>query len=202
MAGCHHYEFGWRLGYAAVYERKTTGSCGGLVTQCCHSHLVFFFSSRRRHTRCSRDWSSDVCSSDLGHAVAQLADVLADGRGAVARTHRGQRGASAREGAHLHGFGELDELADVVGQRFLGDRKSTRLNSSHGYISYAVFCLKKKKHNHDSNALYPPPIASCSVSTVPPVIFPSCLPCSPLFSSRLHWTPSRASASSRYSLIP
>src|SRR2546429_1389739 len=27
------------------------------------------------------------------------------------------------------------------------DRKSTRLNSSHGYISYAVFCLKKKKQN-------------------------------------------------------
>src|SRR5256884_3947278 len=29
--------------------------------------LFFFFSSRRRHTRCSRDWSSDVCSSDLVH---------------------------------------------------------------------------------------------------------------------------------------
>src|SRR2546422_4665358 len=28
------------------------------------------------------------------------------------------------------------------------DRKSTRLNSSHGYISYAVFCLKKKKRYH------------------------------------------------------
>src|SRR2546429_6888166 len=28
-----------------------------------------------------------------------------------------------------------------------GDRKSTRLNSSHGYISYAVFCLKKKNTN-------------------------------------------------------
>src|SRR2546429_2341067 len=28
------------------------------------------------------------------------------------------------------------------------DRKSTRLNSSHGYISYAVFCLKKKKKSH------------------------------------------------------
>src|SRR6266550_8925298 len=27
--------------------------------------VFFFFSSRRRHTRCSRDWSSDVCSSDL-----------------------------------------------------------------------------------------------------------------------------------------
>src|SRR2546422_5628684 len=31
------------------------------------------------------------------------------------------------------------------GIRSRGDRKSTRLNSSHGYISYAVFCLKKKK---------------------------------------------------------
>src|SRR5205809_7455958 len=29
------------------------------------SFIFFFFSSRRRHTRCSRDWSSDVCSSDL-----------------------------------------------------------------------------------------------------------------------------------------
>src|SRR5256884_585395 len=41
----------------------------------------------------------------------------------------------------------------LVGDRakYLGiDRKSTRLNSSHGYISYAVFCLKKKKENeHD-----------------------------------------------------
>src|SRR2546422_6636193 len=32
-------------------------------------------------------------------------------------------------------------------RRIIRDRKSTRLNSSHGYISYAVFCLKKKKNN-------------------------------------------------------
>src|SRR5256884_1747360 len=32
----------------------------------------FFFSSRRRHTRCSRDWSSDVCSSDLYEGEATL----------------------------------------------------------------------------------------------------------------------------------
>src|SRR3989449_8078742 len=37
--------------------------------------------------------------------------------------------------------------AEQVGGR---DRKSTRLNSSHGYISYAVFCLKKKKKNDDN----------------------------------------------------
>src|SRR2546422_10693429 len=34
---------------------------------------------------------------------------------------------------------------DQPGGRATRDRKSTRLNSSHGYISYAVFCLKKKK---------------------------------------------------------
>src|SRR2546422_6003827 len=44
----------------------------------------------------------------------------------------------------------VGHIADQVRLRMrvvdaeLGDRKSTRLNSSHGYISYAVFCLKKK----------------------------------------------------------
>src|SRR2546429_4891171 len=37
--------------------------------------------------------------------------------------------------------------------RSTSDRKSTRLNSSHGYISYAVFCLKKKKLTHPADAL-------------------------------------------------
>src|SRR5690606_39815313 len=32
----------------------------------------FFFSSRRRHTRFSRDWSSDVCSSDLGTKIGKI----------------------------------------------------------------------------------------------------------------------------------
>src|SRR2546422_3657480 len=44
--------------------------------------------------------------------------------------------------------GQIRVLKDQdrgVAAKFEGDRKSTRLNSSHGYISYAVFCLKKKK---------------------------------------------------------
>src|SRR3712207_7873548 len=53
-------------------------------------------------------------------------------------------GAQAREGladeaGHLH-LRYPDPLADL-------DRKSTRLNSSHAHISYAVFCLKKKKNS-------------------------------------------------------
>src|SRR2546422_6951813 len=43
-----------------------------------------------------------------------------------------------------------DVVARVLGLDCVGDRKSTRLNSSHGYISYAVFCLKKKKHARPS----------------------------------------------------
>src|SRR5687768_17849082 len=35
-------------------------------------YFLFFFSSRRRHTRCSRDWSSDVCSSDLPGELKHL----------------------------------------------------------------------------------------------------------------------------------
>src|SRR5256884_3117648 len=47
--------------------------------------MYFFFSSRRRHTRCSRDWSSDVCSSDLYDGVV------------VTRGRRGERSIAAAE---------------------------------------------------------------------------------------------------------
>src|SRR5207245_7807092 len=40
---------------------------------------------------------------------------------------------------------------DIFSQRYWLDRKSTRLNSSHGSISYAVFCLKKKKSKQETN---------------------------------------------------
>src|SRR5207247_9906123 len=66
--------------------------------------------------------------------------------------------------AHLPGLGHDRDVAGRVHGRApvrprrggrrdaLGlDRKSTRLNSSHEWISYAVFCLKKKKINDDSN---------------------------------------------------
>src|SRR2546429_6873077 len=40
----------------------------------------------------------------------------------------------------------------------VGDRKSTRLNSSHGYISYAVFCLKKKRRQYQGGSTFSTPI--------------------------------------------
>src|SRR2546429_3621910 len=49
------------------------------------------------------------------------------------------------------------EKLDFAFETTLGgrDRKSTRLNSSHGYISYAVFCLKKKKNETSKFACLP-----------------------------------------------
>src|SRR3712207_7308361 len=129
-----------------------------------------FFSSRRRHTRYWRDWSSDVCSSDLRAVVA----IVPDG---------GLTQLFADEGATVvpcgpDGVREDDVLAAVLASGAAGvvvlpndptltalasraaerareegrdvavvptrspDRKSTRLNSSHANISYAVFCLK------------------------------------------------------------
>src|SRR2546422_6065183 len=70
-----------------------------------------------------------------------------------------------------------DDHAAQVHPRFVSiparaqtlDRKSTRLNSSHGYISYAVFCLKKKKRHHTSvpvpcRVTPPTPVALNAVS--------------------------------------
>src|SRR2546422_8087485 len=49
-------------------------------------------------------------------------------------------------GAYVAGADDGDSVEHVGGLPVaVQDRKSTRLNSSHGYISYAVFCLKKKK---------------------------------------------------------
>src|SRR3712207_7706335 len=51
-----------------------------------------------------------------------------------------------REGGERAAIGEVGEVCMRGHNVMLGDRKSTRLNSSHANISYAVFCLKKKNH--------------------------------------------------------
>src|SRR5690242_21086985 len=83
----------------------------------------FFFSSRRRHTRLTCDWSSDVCSSDLARKnIKDYGQLICRSSSLSKRTRKLK-------------FLRVPTFAD---------RKSTRLNSSHMSISYAVFCLKKK----------------------------------------------------------
>src|SRR5207249_9606818 len=106
-----------------------------------------FLSSRRRHTRSKRDWSSDVCSSDLTVAQTLLPErwvIVDDGSGDETSEIVGRY-------MENHPWIELVRRPQRQDRSFASkvdafkDRKSTRLNSSHVSISYAVFCLKKKK---------------------------------------------------------
>src|SRR2546422_7093095 len=65
----------------------------------------FFFSSRRRHTRCSRDWSSDVCSSDLGGQ----------------RRHNQRKGCEEAESGEVHRACVLDRPGPVKFNSILQD---------------------------------------------------------------------------------
>src|SRR2546422_4793633 len=83
--------------------------------------------SSRPHDEAARGRGSRLRSAGTGKGGAEKEPVPRAGR----VVHRG-RGRDARPAGQERVREE--------------DRKSTRLNSSHGYISYAVFCLKKKKH--------------------------------------------------------
>src|SRR2546430_12429396 len=85
---------------------------------------IFFFSSRRRHTIFDCDWIQTCALPISLRALLEIRNFLA-----------------------LYGPVSPDPYVRFFsssGQS--SDRKSTRLNSSHSQISYAVFCLKKKKN--------------------------------------------------------
>src|SRR2546430_9112871 len=128
---------------------------------CMHLLCFFFFSSRRRHTRFDCDWSSDVCSSDLLRARKVREDkpfaLMVSDIGVVRELCE----VSDHEAVLLSGY----RRPVVLLRRRAGaaDRKSTRLNSSHSQISYAVFCLKKKSVNRAVRAA---PIAHASATRI------------------------------------
>src|SRR5256885_8842318 len=113
--------------------------------------IVFFFSSRRRHTRLQGDWSSDVCSSDLQwRALAATWRAVVGGSGRVTLLE-GEAGVGKTRLAEEFLRWVRAEGGTVLRGRGYEDRKSTRLNSSHLVISYALFFLEKKKnriHTH------------------------------------------------------
>src|SRR5437762_5767788 len=108
----------------------------------------FFFSSRRRHTRYIGDWSSDVCSSDL--ANIELKKAVAAGR--FGRLTLGETTCKWWREQSYYDLGgwKGTQALDGGGALMNQDRKSTRLNSSHRCISYAVFCLKQKNRDERS----------------------------------------------------
>src|SRR5262245_63582784 len=102
--------------------------------------LYFFFSSRRRHTRCLSDWSSDVCSSDLWPSESmQFSRPMTLTAVSLPCSQRQSASVLSRVSRRASSSRRWQKRCSE------SDRKSTRLNSSHLGISYAVFCLKKNK---------------------------------------------------------
>src|SRR5438094_8389999 len=105
--------------------------------------MFFFFSSRRRHTRSYGDWSSDVCSSDLGtHRNHQVgSNDLAQERQQVVRRFPGSHRLLDR-GQERRGRSEerrVGKSVDLGGRRII--KKKTKKNITHrqdGYHEAAV----------------------------------------------------------------
>src|SRR2546430_11356861 len=99
--------------FAGLEARKTVVHSG--------RGLLFFFSSRRRHTRFDCDWSSDVCSSDLRDNEVILFDNagVSSSSGEVPTTFE-QMGANAIAFIKALGLKQVDILGFSIG----GDRKS------------------------------------------------------------------------------
>src|SRR5436309_4382403 len=98
--------------------------------------MIFFFSSRRRHTRFSRDWSSDVCSSDL----------LSSGIGPSAKRktscHRhAARDRRPRDQVELHSFEGPSQ-----NQRRRSEEHTSELQSRENLVCRLL--LEKKKKNN------------------------------------------------------
>src|SRR3712207_8836722 len=120
--------------------------------------MFCFFSSRRRHTRYWRDWSSDVCSSDLYEGkVSNVENSLVlicyevDGDKFKPPIYLLSTDIELNSETIIEYY--LNRWTIETNYKYLKthlslDRKSTRLNSSHANISYAVFCLKKKNTTH------------------------------------------------------
>src|SRR3712207_7754559 len=111
----------------------------------CLDYVFFFFSSRRRHTRYWRDWSSDVCSSDL--KAEHGSDYFDD----LHRVHDSLGlGIPAEEG--VRAFASLSPVKEkelvVVGQKAQNDSRSEEHTSelqSRQYLVCRLLLEKKKK---------------------------------------------------------
>src|SRR5437763_16548390 len=100
---------------------------GYLCYPCHQRFFLFFFSSRRRHTRYIGDWSSDVCSSDLHPRTVdrRCVDVVADERRVLERPGQDDRRRSEerRVGKECRSRGARDDYKKKNNEKYEGGRK-------------------------------------------------------------------------------
>src|SRR6266496_6164425 len=110
-----------------------------------HSSLYFFFSSRRRHTRSLRDWSSDVCSSDLERGRIAANALIVFGQG------HGTEDLGLHLPAHIHAGAVNDE--DLCHDALLalagGNFSRARLKHPTSKVAASICLANSGKATHD-----------------------------------------------------
>src|SRR5215813_10317489 len=99
--------------------------------------FFFFFSSRRRHTRCGRDWSSDVCSSDLN---ARLLGELRQRTEEVGELNRDLEARVAEQVDELGRVGRLKRFLAPQLAELIVSQGDERILESHRREIVVVFC--------------------------------------------------------------
>src|SRR5256886_4908619 len=123
---------------------------------------------RLRETNNAKRKQIMTTTNQKGSFAGKIAFVTGAGSGIGRATAL----AFARDGANVV-VTDVSEQGNQETARLIEDRKSTRLNSSHSQISYAVFCLKKKKNQHQRGFERPPVVAG--VQLVVDHVFPPLL---------------------------
>src|SRR6266511_4502609 len=112
--------------------------------------VFFLFSSRRRHTRFSRDWSSDVCSSDLGRWRSRIKGF---------REVRGEFPvATLADEIEAPGEGQVRALITVAGNPLLSTPHSDRLDRAMRGLA-CVVCVDpyRNETTRHAHVILPPP---------------------------------------------
>src|SRR2546422_8294808 len=98
--------------------------------------MRFFFSSRRRHTRCSRDWSSDVCSSDLAKRMIEHKRDVVILLDSITRLARAYNTVQPHSGKILSGGVDANALHKP--KRFFGAARNIEEGGSLSIIATAL----------------------------------------------------------------
>src|SRR3546814_5297257 len=122
---------------------------------CCKFYVVFFFKQKTAYEMRIRDWSSDVCSSDLGAAAVRRrasADCAMEPISSGISSSSICTFCSPLISDSLRSAGVM--VSSAISRNATRSEEHTSELQSLMRISYAVFCLQKKTNNHHSSTIF------------------------------------------------